>query len=111
MYVINSFKLKELSDDKGKEISAIFNELEEKLKEKDALEDTVKKQVKSIQLLQDQLDTHNILNNTKDAKMNEREELLKKEIKKLQADVCISFLFAPFCIILLISCLEEPSHF
>ena len=93
--------MKELSADKGKEISAIFNELEEKLKEKDVWEDLAKKQETSILGLEEQLEKRNLLNNTKDTKMNEREEMLKKEIEKLQLDVS----FCSFCFVIYFLCL------
>jgi len=44
----NTMNLQKLSDDKGKEITALFIDLEEKIKENNALEETVKKQLTSI---------------------------------------------------------------
>ena len=59
------------------------------MKEKDLLEDLVKKQETSIMKLKDQLNKYNELNDNKDVRMGEREDQLKKEIEKLQADVSV----------------------
>ena len=78
---------KQLTADKGKEISAIFNELEETLKEKDVLENLIKTQEASVAKLKDELSKFNVASNTKEMKMAEKEEELKKEIEQLIADV------------------------
>jgi len=75
---------KQLLSDKGKEIAAMYKELEDTLKGKDALENLMQSQEVAMKKLQEELGKFNELSNTKDQQMHETEQDLRREIEALE---------------------------